>query len=350
MKKRKALTLFIAAAMAFMLLACCCISESAAADGRVYRMRMGAISSPPTPEAVFIEELVDFIHEATGGRIVAEAYHSGTIGNNTQMISGLQDGSVHAVAIPINQYESYVPELGVLGLPMFFRDAEQAYQLCKTPGNGFHEMLEEAMQARGFMIGTWGISAGSTLISTRPVAQFEDFNGLKVWCLPNARIVDTMNALGAVPVNFSTGDLALAVQQRTVDAAYTGVQLLAPQMLHETAKHLFVLSTPMNFNVQALVLSKVFMESLPEDLRETLQEALLRAGTDIHYPLAIQAIEDSMNVLKNADGMTVVYSDEVFTERAREAFAPIAEIFITAVPSALPLYERAVELIAAEGP
>ena len=349
MNKRKGLVLFLAAAMACAMLAGCVGQSEGADEGRVYRMRIGAISSPPTPEAVFIEQLVDYVKDATGGRVVVEAYHSGMLGTTTQMTNGLQDGSVDGVCVPVNYYESYVPELGVLGLPMFFKDAEQAYRFCGTPGNGFHEMINDLLQAKGFVVGTWGISASSTLISSKPVASFEDFEGLKVWCLPNARIVDAMRALKAVPVNFDTGDLAVGIQQKTVDAAYTGAQLLAPQKLQDSAKNLFVLTTPMNFNVQALMCSKIFMDSLPADLRATLQDALIRAGAEIHYPMAMRVIENSMNQLMTADGMTTVHSDAVFTAKAREAFAPLAETFLTANPSARALYNRAVELIAAEG-
>jgi TRAP-type C4-dicarboxylate transport system substrate-binding protein len=317
-------------------------------DGKVYTMRIGAISTPPTPEAVFIVELEEYIKEATGGRVVVEAYHSGTLGTTTQMIQGLQDGSVDGVCVPTSYYEPYVPELGVIGLPMFFKDAEQAYRFCSTPGNGFHEKLDELFEAKGFVVGCWANGANSTLISTKPVAKYEDFNGLKIWCLPNARIVDTLNLLGAVPVNFDTGDLAVGIQQKTVDAAYTGPQLFAPQKLQDTAKNLFVFSTPLNFNVQSLICSKIFIDSLPPDLRALLLESLGRAGTEIYSPLSSGNIERSLQTLKDAEGMTVVYSDDDFTAKAKAALAPTTENFLNDVPAARELYDLAVALIQAE--
>jgi len=319
---------------------------AAPADGKVYTMRLGAISTAPTPEAVFIEELEAYIEEATNGRIDVEAYPSGTIGTTTQMIQGLQDGSVQGVCVPINYYESYVPELGILGLPMFFKDAEQAYKFCSTPGTDFHETLDTLLEAKGFVVGTWGISASSTLISTKPVAKFEDFNGLKVWCLPNKQIVAAMTALNAAPVNFDTGDLAVGIQQKTVDAAYTGAQLLAPLKLQETAKNLFILSTPMNFNVQALMCSKIFIDSLPADLAELLIQTIEKGGKEIHYPMAVATIEKSLKALMEAEGMTVVYSDDEFTAKAKEAFKPLADEFLSKVPTAKPIYDMAVQMIA----
>lgn len=320
-----------------------------AGDGKVYTMRIGAVSSPPTPEPVYILALVDYIAEATGGRVKVEAYHSGTLGNAAQMIQGLQDGSVDGVCIPSNYFESSVPELGILGLPMYFNYGDQAYRFCKTPGNGFHEMLNEFVEAKGFVIGSWLISSTSALLASKPVSSVDDFKGLKVWCNPNTRIVDALSALGAAPVNFDTGDLAVGMQQRTVDAAYIGPTLLAPQKLYESAKNLLLFSEPMNFTTNVLMTSKAFADSLPADLREILYEALARSGEEIHYPICIQTIEDTTQELINADGMTVVYTDSEFTSRARALVEPLVDKFLNEVPSARPLCDLAVKLMAEEG-
>ena len=327
-------------------------AESPAApsdDGRVYTMRIGAIAALPTAQAVFIEELVDIIDEATNGRIKVEAYHSGTLGTVAQMIQGLQDGSVEGVSVPINFYVSSVPEIAVLGLPMIFRDADHLYDLTRTKGNGLHEMLAELLEDKGFVMGCWNIAFPMLILANRPVATLEDFNGLRVWCQPNAQVAAAFNALGAVPVNFDTGDLAIGLQQRTVDAAYTSAQLLGPMRLHETAKHMFIFNPAMHIGVNTVMLSKVFVDSLPGDLREILLDTLYRADEEVYYDLAVNSHGNSYNAMTGADGMTIVYSDDAMTENLKQLMEPIYEEFLNTTPTARPLYEKVLELIAAEG-
>ena len=315
-------------------------------DGKVYTMRLGAVAAPPTAQAVFITELKDIIEEATNGRIIVEAYHSGTLGTVVQMIEGLQQGTVAGVAVPANFYESNVPELGVLALPMFFEDHEQLYRICNTPGNGFHEMLAELLEAKGFVPGVWSIAFPMLLISNKPIATIEDFKGTKIWSQPNAQIANAFKALGAVPVNFDTGDLAVGLQQKTVDAAYSSPQLFGPMKLHDTAKNMFVFTTPMHSSINPIVLSKVFMDSLPSDLQEMVIETLRRADSEVYYDLAYASQNRSFPMMTDADGMSVVYSDDAMTADLRQLLVPLYEDFLASVPSARPLYDKAAELIA----
>ena len=318
------------------------------APARVYKLRLGAVSSLPSPGARFVLEFKGILEKATDGRISVEAYHSGTLGTTTQMIQGLQDGSIEGVCVPINYYESYVPELGVLGIPMFFDSGEQAYRLCGEKGTELNEVITRMMAEKGFTLATLLISSDSKIISLTPINKFEDLKGMKIWCLPNKLVVSTMNAFGAAPVNFDTGDLAVGIQQKTIDGAYTGTTLLAPQKLYETAKYFFISDVSINFNIQSLVYSKEFTDSLPPDLLEILLETSVKADREVYLPMNTDYMNESLYEIIDAPGMTVTYADEEFITKARAAVAHLAGEFLEKVPSAQHFYDVAKKAIEAD--
>jgi len=354
---KKVLSVLLIIAMLFVILAACGSTDSsstgstnaaAAAPGKTakaeFTMRIGSISTPPTPEPVFITELESVIEEATGGRIDVEVYTSGTLGTTVQMITGLQDGSVQGVCVPINYYESYVPELGVLALPMLFKNADQGYRICRDPGK-VHDLLDKYMESKGFVVGAWLTSADSCLISVKPINKFEELKGLKVWCSSNSTLVAEMKSFGCDPVNFDTGDLAVGLQQKTIDGAFTGTQLIAPQKLYESAGYILVpKEVSLGFNIQSLILSKIFVDSLPQDLRDILLKTIEQAGVDIHYKYAVPFAESTLKEILDA-GTVPYYVDEDFAAKAKAATSNIAADFLAKTPSAQELYDAVVKQV-----
>lgn len=318
--------------------------SSSANDETVYKMKLACATSLPATEAYFITELESRIEEATGGRVDVEVYTSGTLGTNAQVIQGLQDGSVEGVQLPISYYESYVSEIGIFGLPAVFESAKQAYELCWGE-NDFNHMLRTLLEEKGFMVGAWTLAADSVLLARGEFDSFEDFSGMNIWALPNASLSQTLLSTNAVPVNFDTGDLAVGMQQGTVDGCYGGAQLFNSLKLQEFASTLVVPTKTINYAMQALMLSKSFMDQLPEDLRDIVLKTIEETWFDIGYDYADNAITNALENIKNTEGITTWYTDEDFNNAVSEATSNVIDNFIAASDSNKKLYDIVISLL-----
>lgn len=163
-----------------------------------------------------------------------DIFYAGTLGSNMQMIQGL---------------------------PAVFDSARQAYEICSEEGSKTGELLEQCMEAKGFVIGARMVSTDSRILSIKPVEKYEDLAGMKILSVPSANIVATLNAMGAMPINFDVSDLSMGLQQKTPDAAYTSVSLYWAQKLFESAPYYLDIKG-INNNVLGYVYSKVWLDSL----------------------------------------------------------------------------------------
>ena len=316
-------------------------STSQGDDGTVYTLRAAAASVAPASEPLCNEEFKRLIEEATD-RIVVETYPGGSAGTNVQVTTGLQDGSIQAVCLPAGYWEAFCPEIGVTGLPMTFGGPEEIYQVLQQEGE-LRTLLDEALAEKGFVVGAWLRDCDSRFLSKKPINSIEDLKGMKVWCMANTKINDTINALGGTAVNFDTGDLAVSLQQGTIDCVYTGNTLFRALKLYESAKYLNISKVVINVNV--LMLSKPWLDSLPEDLREIVMDCAEQAGL-WHYEYNTTSLDDCMTEFID-NGVTVSYADDAFRDYAKEVTKPIIEGYVNQSDSCKAVYDAAVAAVEA---
>ena len=315
-------------------------ADPAQADpGKVYTLRAAAASVDPSSEALCNEEFKRLIEEATD-RIVVETYPGGAAGTNVQTITGLQDGSIQAVCIPAGYWEAFCPEIGVTGLPMTFAGPEEIYQVLKEDGE-LGDLLDAALAEKGFVIGAWLRDCDSRFLSKKPIGSVADLKGMKVWCMANTKINDTINALGGTAVNFDTGDLAVSLQQGTIDCVYTGNTLFRALKLYESAKYLDI--SKVVINVNALMLSKPWLDSLPEDLRQIVMDCAEQAG-QWHYDYNTTQLDACMTQFID-NGVTVSYADDAFLDYAKEVTKPIIEGYVNQSDTCKAIYDAAIKQV-----
>lgn len=103
----------------------------------------------------------------------------------------------------------------------------------------------------------------------KPLARFEDFNGLKLRA-PNRTISRTLAALGAMPVAMPPAQVTEALSKGVVDGASTVWEVMVPTKMDEVTRVHF--ETPadkpaLGGTVLSLLMNKQKYDSLPADLK-----------------------------------------------------------------------------------
>ena len=172
--------------------------------------------NPSEPQARAVELFADLVSEGTEGRVRVQVYPNNQLGNQRDVVEGLQMGSVELANIA-SVMASFVPETNLFELPFLFDGPEHFDRVMDSQiGRG----LAPAFERRGLhLLGYFDVGERHIMTAERPVARPEDLSGLKIRTMENRLHLATFEAFGANPLPMAYGELYTALEQGVIDGA-----------------------------------------------------------------------------------------------------------------------------------
>lgn len=268
-----------------------------------YTMKLGTATVNDV-QTYAMEQFAQRVEEASGGRIETELYPAAQLGSNARMIEGMQLGTLEFYTGPTAYFVGVDPRFQVTEAPGVFRDAEHAHKVYTDPE--FRDAFLNLGSEKGLVIlgiypyGTTSFATGFSGSSP------EGFEGKKIRVMASELERAAVAELGAtaVPIDFS--EVTTALQQGTIDGVKTSAKVFTSLKLYDIVDYLMV--TEENVLGELMAVSKVWFDSLPEDLQNILREQARELEPDLlEYAMADQqqAYEDW-----EANGGTVQRWDE----------------------------------------
>jgi len=303
-----------------------------------YTIRIGTPTGGRNEQNYVMALFEAYIEASTAGKVQVELYPASQLGTASQMIQGVLDGSITGVAIPLDYFYTYAPAAGIVSVPfMFTKGSAQAARIFQSDPT-----MDDYLKSKGFWPIAWLYEHSYTILADRAINSMDDFKGMKIWCLPSVLGQMELEAYGASPTLMDPSEIALAMQNGTVDGAFTGVTFFSNQGLHESAKYLNKL--PMKSLPCVMMFGTQFMEALPENLRNHIVEAGKMIIEDYEKQYITQSIERSVAaILEKCE--EVIPSEELLAQM-KEATMPIHEYFKSVDEDCAKMYEKMAELIA----
>lgn len=303
-----------------------------------YTIRIGMPTAGKHFQNYTAEQFEAAVEEATNGDIAVEIYPSSQLGTATQMIQGVQDGSIEAIIIPSSYFSSFAPATAVTDIPFLFEDVEQIFEIMNSEENPLNEYLE----TYGFKVAGWLKNTPRYILAQDKYESMADMSNQKIWCLPCTALQDELTAYGAAPQTLDPSDIAVSLENGTVDAAETDIIFMNSQGLGESANYLNeVPGTPMT---NLFCFSIDWFESLPEDY----QNLLLDTATDIIQNMEAdyvdQMYEASRTALEEA-GVEFVEPSDAFIEELKAASQSVTDTFTSENDKNAEIYEKLSELV-----
>lgn len=267
-----------------------------------------------------LEKWKDYVEEESEGIIKVELYPNGELGGDEDVIESIQADTINMTIASSSTLTPYDPRLALLDLPFLFKDAETMDQAIRNElGDLYASWMDEAgFYCVGFQYdGARGVSN-----SIRPVESLKDMEGLKIRVMENDMYINMFEALGANPTPMSFNDLYTGLQQGTVDGQDNSAMLTYVNKFYEVQDYYTSLETV--FCNAVIITSKAFMESLPEDLFNIIQEGADEYLMDYQRETAFAAEEEYLQLL-NENGCTVTYIED--KSEFEEAVEPVYEIY-----------------------
>jgi tripartite ATP-independent transporter DctP family solute receptor len=268
-----------------------------------------------------VAKFVELVDKKSGGKLKIKPYYNGALGNDVQVTSALQGGTIEFLIPQTTTLTGMVKEFEILDFPFLFANEKEADTVLDGP---IGKRLLDKLPEKGLIgLAYWENGFFNATNSKHPIKRVEDFEGLKFRAVQAKISQETIRALGANPVPLAVPELYTALETRTVDGQGTPTAVIAALKLGEVQKYLSL--TRHAYGAFLPLVSKKYWDKLSEGDRKILQEAA-HETTAYQRKVARDQAKSAQAALA-AKGMLVNDVSPAEMARFRERVKPVWEAF-----------------------
>lgn len=218
-------------------------------------------------------EFKRLLEEADPEQFQVKLFPNRQLGDEKEMVQGMQLGTVDAGIITNSVIANVVPEFQINDLPFLYTSREQAHA---TLDGEMGEKLLGKLEPKS-MVGLAFCESGfrNMINNARPVRQPGDVEGVKYRVMESPIFIGMYNNLGGSAVPMAWGDTFTAVQQGTVDGLEIPTWVIAAAKLYEVTDYLSL--TQHVYTAAPLVVSQTLYDSLDAEDQKLLRESAVEA-------------------------------------------------------------------------
>ncbi len=266
--------------------------------------------------------LGDLITEHSDGRLKMEFYPSSQLGDKMATFEGLQIGTIEMTECAATDLSTYNSIWSVFALPYLWENGEQAVKTIMDPA--VSEVLNADAEANGFKIIAWTDTGSRSFVNTkRTISSPEDLHGLKIRCMEDTVLAESINAMGAIATPLAFSEVYTGMQQGTLDGAdYTTFGVFASGW-QEICKYM---SLTEHFTIpDPVFVSKAWFDRLSAEDQQALVDAGNAFTEKWNNEILPSVTETATDELTKA-GMEV---KEVDKEPFIKAVQPVVDDFLS---------------------
>jgi len=292
--------------------------ESSWSQDKSVSLKLGHAVAPVHPYHLGAVRFAELVAQRTEGKVKVEVYPSTQLGNERDMVEGLQLGTIDLVVTSTGPVGGFVPKMFVVDLPFLFRDRDQAYRVLDGPiGRDLLSALS-SKSIRGLAF--WENGFRQITNNVRPIEKPADLKGIKIRTMENKVHLAAFRAFGASPTPMAWSEVYTALQQRTIDGQENPIAIIHDHKLYEVQKYLAL--TGHFYSPSLLLMSERSFNHLPRDFQKVIMDTALECA-QYERNLLRQSEAQQLETLK-AKGMQVTVPDK---KPFQEAAAPVYKEF-----------------------
>jgi TRAP-type C4-dicarboxylate transport system substrate-binding protein len=274
------------------------------------------------------------VNKAAGGAIEIELYPNGALGRAPQQQAQMVIDGVTDIGFIVPPFTpGRFPDSEVLELPGMFQDlAEGTRVYTRLVQNGTLKDYGDY-----YPIAMWSTPPFS-LHSNFPIASIKDLKGKRVRGSGVIQI-ESLKALGAVPVGMPPTEIPEALSRRTIDASTSQPAVLFDFGLDRVTSHHYF--TRLGAVPLAVVMNRAKFESLPKAGQEAIRNHGMEWINKLYIDSMLEYDRDLIKKLQADPKRTVVFPDAADQQAARVAFEPVIQAWIAKGPRNADLYKAA---------
>lgn len=254
--------------------------------------------------------------------LTVELYPAGSLGGETELIEGAQDGSI-SIAMVSGAYANFCPAASVTDIPYTFPNAPLAWEVMDGEfGSALAEHCLEETGLRTLAYGETGFRNFTN--SVRPIAEPADMTGLKFRVQTIPLYLEMVRGLGAEPQGIAWGEVPTALATGVVDGQENPISVIYANNFFEFQDYLTL--DRHVYGVDHILINDELFQSLSAEEQAAVQRAAIVAGTTGR---AIQQFGSADGIAKLAsEGMTITQPSAAQMEKFRAAAQPAVQSYL----------------------
>lgn len=258
-------------------------------------------------------KVAQIVKEKTNGEITIDVFANSTLGNERDLIEGMQLGAVDLAVVSTGPMSGFSPAFLVLDLPYIFPSYESAYRVLDGEiGQGMLDSLSKN-KLKGFCYWENGYR---NVTAKKPCPNPEDVKGLKIRTMEAEVHMATFNNLGAIATPMAWGEVYTALQQGTIDAQENPIANIYQAKIQEVNP--YVTMTRHFYAPSPVLMSKAIWDKLSPEQQKILSDAII--GTRTFAREEIKRGEKEYSEAMKKEGVTIV--EDVDITKWRKAVQP----------------------------
>ncbi len=290
----------------------CAVFFASPAMAKKWTCKVGIIHSEDLykdsgyPTAVVFKNIVE---AQTGGDIEVKIYPNGQLGKETELMEGLQMGTIQVACPSVGAASKFVPELFSLNIPFMFNSHLEAWTFYDSD---FVKDTFASAREKGFRyIGQTDDGGGFVCLtnSKHPVKKPSDLSDIKMRDLEHAGRLAFWKSLGVSATPIPWEELYISLQTGVVDGQSNGFGVISWAKLWEVQKYATLLKH--YYGSLTWFVSEKWYQKLPPKYQQVIMDAMEEAKWAGRGVAIIKNITGGAEAEKN--GMEVYYptADEV---------------------------------------
>ncbi|MBM4372194.1 MAG: TRAP transporter substrate-binding protein DctP [Deltaproteobacteria bacterium] len=237
----------------------------AQAEAAEYEIKMATLA----PEgSLWMKELQKFdsrVQQATNGEVRFKFYFGGIAGDDKQVVEKLKSGQLHAAGLTGVGLGDIVPAFRVMEIPFTYRTYQEFDLVLSKLSTWFKNQFEE----KGFVVMGWADTGFVYLMSKKKLATVDDVRKAKPWAWDVDQVaVVAFKAFGINPTLLSLESVTTNLDAGAIDTVYMAPAAAIAFSWHKQVSYL--VDFPLTNGAGAVVVTKSYWNSLPENHRQTI--------------------------------------------------------------------------------
>ena len=275
----------------------------------------------------FIKMYKPELEKATNNRIKVDIYPAGQLGGAPRQTEGLRLGTIEAASGPAELFVGADPRFQGIAMAGLFKDREHVRRAILVPQ--VRQAINDVASARGLVFLGAMVYDTQGFVFRTPVTKLADFAGKRIRVLASEGEQAQVNSLGASSVPMSLGEVLPALHQGTIDGSNSGMPVFVSFKYYDGAPNM--IDTHLWAIVAINLVSKVWYDRLPADLKQAVLDAAAKVEPENHKWGAARLVEDT-NTWKERGGKIVTLSPAEQQEAERRVTAAIQPVLDKSAP------------------
>jgi len=276
------------------------VSSAMVVYAQEYTIKFATVAPLGTTWMNVMQEYDLAIRKDSEGKLGFKFYAGGIAGDEKDVLRKIRIGQYQAGGFTGVGLGEIAPEVRILDTPFLFHNTEEIDYIY----NKFTPEFSQAFEKGGFVFLGWAEPGFVYVFTQKPIYSVKDMQDVKAWMWEGDPIAEAaFKVLKLAPIPLSITDVNSALQTGMINCVYCAPLAIIP--LQWFTKMKYMLDVPLANSSGAVLISKKYFDSLPQDL----QEILVKEG-QVYLPKLTQlSREDNQKAIKTLEskGITLTH-------------------------------------------